>query len=258
MTIVIERPVSQLRLALYAVQFLTRIPVPGWVGHTPEMLSRSVRYYPLVGGLIGLCGGVVFAAASLVLDPLVAAVLAVTATVLVTGAFHEDGLADTWDGVGGGLTRERVLEIMRDSRIGTYGGVALLLSLLLRVAALSMLAPLAGLLALMATHALARLMIVLVTRHSSYARAEGLAKPVAEGIDDRDCAVALVTTLAICVAAGWASLLAFLLAGWAAWLMLRLLLRKVGGYTGDGLGAIEQTAEVVALLVFAAWLGQAA
>lgn len=258
MTIAVDRPVSQLRLALYAVQFLTRIPVPAWVGHTPEMLARSVRYYPLVGGLIGLCGGVVFAAASLVLDPLVAAVLAVTTTVLVTGAFHEDGLADTWDGVGGGLTRERVLEIMRDSRIGTYGGVALLLSLLLRVAALSMLAPLAGLLALMATHALARLMIVLVTRYVRYARAEGLAKPVAEGIDDRDCAVALATTLAICVAAGWASLLALLLAGWAAWLMLRPLLRKVGGYTGDGLGAIEQTAEVVALLVFAAWLGRGA
>jgi adenosylcobinamide-GDP ribazoletransferase len=258
MTMVVEQPVSQLRLALYAVQFLTRVPVPDWVGHTPEMLSRSVRYYPLVGGLIGLLGGGVFAAASLLLDPLPAAVLAITSTVLVTGAFHEDGLADTWDGVGGGLTRERALEIMRDSRIGTYGGVALLLSVLLRVTALAMLAPLAGLLAMIAAHTLARLMVVLAIRHERYARADGLGKPVAEGVDDRDCIVAGLTTLAICAVAGWASLLALLLAASAAWWMLLVLVRKVGGYTGDGLGAIEQTAEVGALLAFAAWARSAA
>ena len=254
MTMVVEQPVSQLRLALYAVQFLTRVPVPVWVGHTPEMLSRSVRYYPLVGALIGLVGGLVFAAASWLLDPLAAAVLAITATVLLTGAFHEDGLADTWDGVGGGLTRERALEIMRDSRIGTYGGVALLLSVLLRVAALAMLAPVAGLLAMIAAHTLARLMIVLVIRFERYARAEGLGKPDAAGVDDRDCMIAMLTTLAICAVAGWASLLALLLAAAAAWLMLRVLVRKVGGYTGDGLGAIEQSAEAGALLAFAAWL----
>ncbi|MCC5867866.1 MAG: adenosylcobinamide-GDP ribazoletransferase [Gammaproteobacteria bacterium] len=245
---------EQLRLLLYAVQFLTRVPVPAWVGHTPDMLERSVRYYPLVGGLVGLGGGIVYLLASLVFAPLVAAVLSVLATVLLTGAFHEDGLADTWDGVGGGLDRERVLEIMRDSRIGTYGGAALVFTLLLRVSALAMFSPLTGLLALISAHALGRLMVVGVTRVSRYVRAEGLAKPVADGVDRQGAMVALVTGVLLALVSGPAGLAALVAALIAAALMLRLLHRKLGGYTGDGLGAIEQTSEVAALLTLAALL----
>ncbi len=249
-----EQAFGQLRLLLYAVQFLTRVPVPAWVGHTPDMLQRSVRYYPLVGGLVGLCGGIVYLLASLALAPLVAAGLAVLATVLLTGAFHEDGLADTWDGVGGGLDRARVLEIMRDSRIGTYGGAALIFTLLLRVSALAMLSPQAGLLALVSAHALGRLMVVGVTRVSRYVRAEGLAKPVAEGVDAPGGIIALVSGILLAALCGLAGLAALVAAFLATALMLRLLHRKLGGYTGDGLGAVEQTSEVAALVALAALL----
>ncbi|MEE3101345.1 MAG: adenosylcobinamide-GDP ribazoletransferase, partial [Pseudomonadota bacterium] len=126
----------ELGLALYALQFLTRIPIPAWVGHAPDMLARAARWYPVVGALVGLAAGAVYAgAATLGLAPLAGAALALAVSIALTGALHEDGLADTLDGLGGGATRERALEIMRDSRIGAYGAVGLGVALLVRAGA---------------------------------------------------------------------------------------------------------------------------
>ena len=133
---------------LLALQFFTRIPVTGrlaaWVGYSPAMLRASAAHYPGVGWLVG---GVTAAVLALVLMalptvpalPWVAAVLSTVAGVMLTGTFHEDGLADTADGLGGGLTREHALEIMKDSRIGSYGAIALVLALLAKVSLLAML-----------------------------------------------------------------------------------------------------------------------
>ncbi len=133
--------VHQLRLFFIALQFFTRVPIPGWVGFDPSWLHQSTRYFPLVGlGVALVAAGVYFAAAQLWPAP-VAAVLSTAAGIYLTGAFHEDGFADMCDGFGGGMTRERVFEIMKDSRIGTYGTVGAGLLIALKCTLLAMLDP---------------------------------------------------------------------------------------------------------------------
>ncbi len=246
---------AELRLILYAVQFLTRIPVPAWVGHESGMLERSSRWFPLVGGLVGAGAGSVWLLALQVLPPLPAAGLAVVAMVLLTGAFHEDGLADTADGLGGGLTRERALEIMRDSRIGTYGAAALIMALILRVVTLASLAPLTGVLALIAAHAGARLLVVAAMRLAPYARDEGLGKPIGEGVAPSDFGIALVGGVLLSLPLGLAGPLSLALAAIPAGGLLVYLKHRLGGYTGDGLGAIAMLGELAMLSVLLAWLG---
>ena len=117
----------ELRLFFIALQFFTRLPVPRWVGYEPEWLHQSARHFPLVGALVGVVGAAVLWAALWLFPMPVAVVLSMVATVLLTGAFHEDGLADTCDALGGAVSRERALEIMKDTRIGSYGAIGLLL-----------------------------------------------------------------------------------------------------------------------------------
>src|ERR1700722_5315763 len=121
----------QLSLFLVAAQFLTRLPVPPVAGFQPSWLSRSARYFPLIGALIGLVGTGVWWLSSLCFPPAVAVGLAMSSTLMLTGALHEDGFADVCDGFGGGTARESVLAIMKDSRIGAYGaiGIAMMLGL---------------------------------------------------------------------------------------------------------------------------------
>ena len=114
------------------VQFLTRVPVPRVAAESEMEMGKATAFFPLVGVLVGAAAALVFWLLQKIVPVPTAVLGAIIFTVIVTNAFHEDGLADTFDGFGGGWTRERVLEIMRDSRIGTYGGVALILSLLLR------------------------------------------------------------------------------------------------------------------------------
>ncbi|MCA1910303.1 MAG: adenosylcobinamide-GDP ribazoletransferase, partial [Magnetospirillum sp.] len=142
---------------LLAVGFLTRLPVPGCPAYVEGGLARAMRVFPLAGALVGLLGGVVFVAAQDVLPPLAAALLALLTTIALTGALHEDGLADTADGLGARGGREKRLEVMRDSRSGAYGVLALVFSVGLRAAALAA-APsaLAGLGALVAAAAFSR------------------------------------------------------------------------------------------------------
>ncbi|WP_019960870.1 adenosylcobinamide-GDP ribazoletransferase [Woodsholea maritima] len=243
---------SELRLYLYAVQFLTRIPVPSWVGHQASDLNACVRYFPWVGASVGLIAGAVFWLAHLVLPGFVAASLAVACAILLTGGFHEDGLADSWDGLGGGVTKARALEIMRDSRVGTYGALALGLSLIIRIGALASLPPALGWVALIVTHASARMIIPSILRFFTYARAEGLAKPVADDIARHIWIFAVISGLAFASFLGLYGLLACLMAHLAGWVMIGLFQRKLGGYTGDGLGAVEQVGEMAALITLAA------
>ncbi len=127
----------ELRLFFVALQFLTRVPVPAWVGYEPTWLSRAVRHFPLVGALVGTVAAAVALAVHRLWPPAVAATLAVTVTLWLTVAFHEDGLADTFDALLGAEPRDRALVIMKDSRVGTYGAAVLVASLLLRVVLLA-------------------------------------------------------------------------------------------------------------------------
>jgi adenosylcobinamide-GDP ribazoletransferase len=246
----------ELRHFFVGIMFLTRLPVPTDLRHVEGALARSARYFPIVGVLIGAMTGGVFMLVSWFLPAPIAAGLALAAGLLITGALHEDGFADTCDGLGGGATREHALEIMRDSRIGTYGAAALIMSIGLRWATLAQLSPTQGLSALIICHAISRGMIPPVLVSAGYARTRGLASSVAEGVTGAEAVVAILLTLAVAMIVGPAAGLgAFATAVGASGIMLAILVRKLGGYTGDGLGAIQQMAEIATLMFFAGfWL----
>jgi adenosylcobinamide-GDP ribazoletransferase len=253
------RLLLELRLFFVALQFLTRVPVPAWVGWQPEWLNRAVRHFPLVGALVGVAGGAVAFGAQMFWPPMVAAALAVAATVWLTAAFHEDGLADTFDALLGAAPRAKALEIMKDSRIGTYGAAALGLTLLLRVMLLADLMsrdPLAACLAWTAAHAAGRAAAVALMTLLPYAGDEehAKAKPLAREVRVVDALWAAVTGGLLLALAGPPAQAAGAALGLA---MLVLLLRtwlhrRLGGFTGDALGATAQFGEVAVLLAFAA------
>ena len=236
---------------LLAVQFFTRLPVT--VDYTPERLEATPRWYPAVGVLIGVMVAVIWWGASLIFPPVVAAVVCTAASVLVTGAFHEDGFADACDGLGGGLTRDRVLEIMRDSRLGTYGTLGLGLMVGGKIAVLAALPPQAVPMVLVAGHAASRASAVWVIASSSYLRDHGTGKPVANGIDARGVAVIGWTLLAVTLALLWVVPLWAVVTGALGlvaghYAMRRRFERRLGGYTGDCLGAVQQCSEIGFLL----------
>jgi adenosylcobinamide-GDP ribazoletransferase len=252
-----------LRHYLLAIQFFTRVPVRGalaeWVGYSPAMMRASTAHLPGVGWLVG---GVVAAVLVFVLGalppvpalPWVAAAFATAAGVLVTGGLHEDGLADTADGLGGAHTRERALEIMKDSRIGSYGVIALVLVLSTKVALLAMavqVSPWMAVLGLLGAHVSSRFAPLLLIRHLPYVTHAQRAKSrsVAERLDPGALTVGLTwVALALGVLWWWSPGLHWLAAlGGAAMgmgVVTRMLSRRLGGYTGDGLGAVQQLSEL--------------
>ena len=193
------RPADEAAALLLALRFLTRLPVGGAV-FTPARMAAATGYLPAAGMLIGLFAAAVFLAAHRVFPPVVALLLATAATSLLTGALHEDGLADTADGLGGGATRERALEIMRDGRIGAYGALALGLTLALRVAALAAMPVGLAATALVAGHGASRASAVLVIATSRYARPDGAGAFTAGGIAPARLGLALATA-ALCLVA---------------------------------------------------------
>jgi len=235
-----------------SIVFLTRLPFGRATPITGADIAQAVWAFPIAGILIGLIGAAVYALAHRVgLPALPAAALTVAATLAATGALHEDGLADTADGFGGGKTIERKLAIMRDSRIGTYGVCALALSILLRVSALASLAdPALVAPALIAAHGAARATMPVLMYLVPPARPDGLSFGV--GAPPR-ASVAIAVALGILIlviglglAAGIAALILLAI---AIALMAWLSITQIEGQTGDVLGAIEQVSEIVILLV---------
>jgi len=237
------------------VIFCTRLPLAHVEPIDSGDIARASWAMPLAGALVGLIGAVVYwLTSALGLPPLPAAALALAATLIATGCLHEDGLADTADGFGGGSSRERKLEIMRDSRIGTYGACALALSLILRWSALASIAdPAAVAMALIAAHAAARAPLPAFMRFVPPARSDGLA--AAAGGPPREGAAAAsflgVVALGLCLGPG-AVIVSLLLLSSASILMAWLSVQQIGGQTGDVLGALEQINEILILLTAAA------
>ena len=169
---------NELKTLALAVHFLTRIPTPFQIDYSPERLNAASRYYPIVGAFIGTVAALAFGIANLALPTVVAVLIATAATALLTGAFHEDGLADTFDGISGGYDRARSLEIMTDSRIGTFGALALIIVISTKVAALSSLPDTTTIItALIAAHIISRTSTVIVMATSRYAKTDGIAGP---------------------------------------------------------------------------------
>ena len=244
-----------------AVEFLTRIPVGASANAGPG-LDRAGAWFPLVGALVGAVGLAVWWAADALAGPLVAAVAAVLATVIVTGAMHEDGLADTADGLWGGSTRERRLEIMRDSRLGTYGALALAGDLLLRVALLATAGSAGSGLGSAAFTDVARVLLAghVVGRAAPLVLAAWLPQARADGQGGRlgrlrvgDAVVAAVTVLVVTVlATGWWAPVVLAAAAVPVLGLRRAARRRIGGVTGDVLGAgVALTNLAVAIAVVA-------
>jgi adenosylcobinamide-GDP ribazoletransferase len=253
---------QQIRLFFIALQFFTRLPIPHWVGFESQWLNQAGRYFPAVGIVVGAAAASVYWLASWFWPPVVAILLSTIAGIYLTGAFHEDGFADTCDGLGGGMTRQRVLEIMQDSRIGAYGAIGIGLLLALKCAALACLSPPVAIAALLAAHPLSRLASTALIRSMDYAKPEGKAKPLAQQMSGTELAIAVLTVLpvlgALCFG-GWlpwravaVGVLAVVLT--TAWLA-RKFARRIGGYTGDCLGAVQQVSEVAFYLALSASIG---
>ena len=258
---------EELRTFVLAVQFLTRLPAPAKEAYSPERFAASVRHYPLVGALVGaFCAGL-FWLADFALPGSVALLLAVAAGLALTGAMHEDGLADSFDGIGAGtnqgggqsadaeagnrsdIQRSRILDVMRDSRLGTFGATALIMALAIKVAALASLPPLAVCVALIVGHGLSRLSCIVLMQTSTYVRKAGVATPMAGRFGFLSWLTVLTTAAVLLVglflllgplAASLA--LGGLIAGHA--LMRLAFERQLGGYTGDTLGAVQQASEI--------------
>lgn len=254
------------RLLLVAIQFLTRLPVPPFIHYNPQWLHQSSRHFPAVGLLVGLLCAGVFWLGSILFTPLVAAVISTVFGIRLTGGFHEDGLADSCDGLGGGLTRERTLTIMKDSRLGTYGVLGLVSALLLKVTLLASMPLSVAIIALIIGHTASRLLCISLLALLPYGGEieHAKAKPMAQQL----------TPLQGVLSSGWLILAGVLVTiifpntmhqiGLGQWLltlllaliatdyMRRLLYRRLEGYTGDGLGATQQVSEVAIYIGLAA------
>lgn len=240
-----------------AALFLTSLPVRVTGQVSMRDLAQAVYAFPIVGAAVGLSGGLVFLLASLLgLPTMPAALLAITAMILATGGLHEDGLADTADGLGAGEDREKALAIMRDSRIGSFGALALMLALLARLMALApIFDPVLALKVLVAAGMVSRAVMGLVMLLQPSAKATGLAaetgRPEAARVAIGGGLALIVAVLLLrqlgLVATGVAVAVALLVAWWLG--------RRLGGCTGDTLGAVQQVAEITFLLAVTAWLG---
>lgn len=243
---------NELKVFFTAVMFYTRIPVPKWTGYSPENLNKATRYFPFIGIIVGGVGAGIFFLTSQVLSVYGSLFISISAMILLTGAFHEDAFADFCDGFGGGYTRDKVLTIMKDSRIGTFGAVGIILLLLGKFFLLADFDTAQIPFILIAAHSFSRVNPVLLIFSSKYIRDtdDSKSKPVGT----RSTIGSLITAILIGLLPLY--LLTFILFPAVAvtaivcvqliiWLLFRMYVhRRIQGYTGDVLGALQQISEI--------------
>jgi adenosylcobinamide-GDP ribazoletransferase len=255
---------KELHIFLTAVMFLTRISVPKNIDHSPEYLQKAPKYFPLVGWIVGFICALTYLIFSRLVSTDTGILASMIAGILATGAFHEDGFADTCDAFGGGWTKEKILQIMKDSRIGAFGAIGLLAMLsakFLLLKELPQFSPSFGhptsnilfnhryfLLTLWAAHSLSRLMPMFMIQFSQYVTdAEGSkSKPVTGNkLSVAEFILATVFALIPFIFLSWHFLLAIIPVGYVTYELAGYFKKWIGGYTGDCLGAIQQVSEVV-------------
>lgn len=240
---------------LTALMFFTRIPVPASLPYSKELLNKALRFFPLVGGIVGAIGAGSLWLALLVFPFPLALLLSMLVTIFVTGAFHEDGFADFCDGYGGGVTKEKVLEIMKDSRLGTYGTVGLTAMLATKFLALSYLTIPAIFLVMVAAHIFSRFVPVLLVYTTPYIREDALskAKPIGNQTTKTSVVIALITALVPLLFLDWQIIIGVVVASaLVLWLFRAYIMKRTGGYSGDVLGALQQLVELAIYLVIVA------
>jgi adenosylcobinamide-GDP ribazoletransferase len=245
---------KEIKIFFTALMFYTRIPCPAWVDHSEEYLNKATRYFPLIGWIIGSISALVLYVCSFVFPPSIGVVFALITGVLLTGAFHEDGFADVCDGFGGGWTTEKILDIMKDSRVGAYGVIGTVLLFALKIICLIALCQfnmLFTLKALVLAHVLSRFIPVTIMLTHEYARADASSKvkPLAKKLSITEF---FICTIWLIPAFYWFNNLWVLLVFIPTY-VLKIYLAKyfqkwIGGYTGDCLGATQQLVFVITLL----------
>ncbi len=236
---------QQVNLIGIAVAFFTRIPMPRTLDFSQQQLNRASRYFPLVGWLVGLISAGIFLAVNHLVSSNIAILMVMGVGFLLTGGFHEDGLADTADGLGGGWSKSQKLSIMKDSRLGSYGALAIWFALTLKFVLLSELGS-ATAMALIIAHPLSRFLSTALIRFLPYVTddASSKVKPLAEKLSVSDLLLAGIFGLSPLILVVEQALvliviLTMITAGFAMFLK-----RQIGGFTGDALGATQQITEL--------------
>lgn len=270
---------KELNLFFTALMFLTRLPIPKWVEFKADYLNESSRYFPLVGLVVGGVAAIAYALFSILLGPLLAIIMSMALTIWMTGAFHEDGFADMCDGFGGGWEKEQILHIMKDSRLGTYGSVGLFLNLIIKMMALITLALTpsdnsdsvsvgiwmlssgdysgAVVVAFLVAHPLSRFFSITFIRRLDYVQDVDKSKvrPLASQLSNNGLLFAAASIALVLLLLNWMTVLTLLILLWLMHMMFsRYLVNKIGGYTGDCLGAAQQLSEVMIYIVLCAFI----
>jgi adenosylcobinamide-GDP ribazoletransferase len=263
---------KELHIFFTALMFYTRIPCPKNIDHNPDYLNKASRYFPLIGWIVGGLSFVAYSLSAMIFSVDLAILLSMITGILVTGAFHEDGFADVCDGFGGGWTKEKILTIMKDSAIGAYGAIGLILLLVLKFQGLQQLIegsethkfaifyPQLILLLLFVTgHSVSRLGAISIVFTHNYSRedASSKSKPIAQSFSWREVVGALFFGLLPLVLLSffqWQILLVLIPVFVARFFMARYFQKWIDGYTGDCLGATQQLCEIVFYLsIIALW-----
>lgn len=244
---------EQIRIFFTALMFYSRIPCPKWVDHSEEYLNKATRFFPLIGWIVGAFSLLIFLLFFSIDEVEIGIVFSMIASVWITGAFHEDGFADVCDGFGGGWTKEKILEIMKDSRVGAYGLIGTVLLLLTKFLLLSrLLTDQKDLLYVAAIiisgHSISRFIAatMIYTHYYSREDAKSKVKPVSKGMSFSELAVAAIFgVLPLLLFQQPLVLLAIVPTYIAKWQLGRYFQKWINGYTGDCLGATQQVTEVV-------------
>jgi len=259
---------NELKIFFTAVMFYTRIPCPNWVGHSPDYLNKASRYFPLIGWITGTVFFISLYLSLFIFPVEIAVLISMISGILLTGAFHEDGFADVCDGFGGGWTKQRTLEIMKDSRIGAYGVTGLAFLLLVKFFAIKHLIDISiaepinqitVMLIIIAAHSISRLAAFSIVFTNKYVREENesKAKPIAQNYSWKEVVGSFFFGLVplICLAFYQLQIIYALIPLLFARFTLSSYFKKwIGGYTGDCLGATQQVCELVFYLsVIAIW-----
>ncbi|MCD4832266.1 MAG: adenosylcobinamide-GDP ribazoletransferase [Bacteroidales bacterium] len=247
---------KQWQLFLTALMFYTRIPVPKNIDHSNEILNKSTKYFPFIGWIVGGFGALVFYICQFAFPLSISVVLSMVSTILLTGAFHEDGFADSCDAFGGGWTKEKILEIMKDSRIGTYGTVGLILILLIKYLSLININVEQIPFVLFAAHALSRYTATGMIFFSEYTRDDdkSKSKPVGKSLSSTDYFISFIfgstPLLLLSIVYSYWYLLILITIIPIIFFLKRYFEKWIGGFTGDALGATQQVSEIVFYLSF--------
>lgn len=251
---------QELKIFFAALMFFSRIPCPKWVDHSPEYLNKATRYFPLIGWILGVFTFAFYFAANQIFNAEISVIISMISGILITGAFHEDGFADVCDGFGGGWTKHQILEIMKDSRVGAYGVIGVILIMLMKFYLLLQVVhtPISLvintsftlLILFIAAHAISRLAAASIVFTHAYVREDlnSKSKPIAQDFSWKEVVGSSLFGLSPIIFLSFYQyqiLYTIIIVTATRYFLARYFQKWIGGYTGDCLGATQQVCEVV-------------